>query len=152
MKHSALLVSLCFFLFYSCNFFPGKSDSSKTILSISEEKFLINGQPTYKDRVWLGYPIEGLLMNSRMVQGIFDDLNPETVELWKYPDTNVWDANRNTDEFVKNMQTWYEHGLLSFTINLQGGSPQGYSREQPWDNSAFNEDGSLETGLYESPE
>ncbi len=78
-----------------------------------------------------------------MVQGIFDDLNPETVEQWKYPDTKVWDANRNTDEFVKNMQSWYEHGLLSFTINLQGGSPQGYSREQLWDNSAFDEDGSL---------
>jgi hypothetical protein len=33
--------------------------------------------------------------------------------------------------------------LLAFTINLQGGSPQGYSREQPWHNSAIESDGGL---------
>jgi hypothetical protein len=33
--------------------------------------------------------------------------------------------------------------LLSFTINLQGGSPQGYSNDQPWNNSAFTEEGAL---------
>ena len=42
--------------------------------------FHINGQPTYAGRTWQGHKIEGLLLNSRMVQGIFDDLNPETVE------------------------------------------------------------------------
>lgn len=41
------------------------------------------------------------------------------------------------------MAEWRRHGLLSFTINLQGGSPQGYSQNQPWHNNAFNEDGSL---------
>src|SRR2546421_4144199 len=34
-------------------------------------------------------------------------------------------------------------GLLAFTINLQGGSPEGYSKEQPWNNSAFRPNGSL---------
>src|SRR5207247_10909475 len=34
-------------------------------------------------------------------------------------------------------------GLLAVTINLQGGSPQGYSKNQPWHNSAFTPDGSL---------
>jgi hypothetical protein len=29
------------------------------------------------------------------------------------------------------MPAWREHGLLAVTINLQGGSPQGYSRDQP---------------------
>ncbi|MGB8492670.1 MAG: hypothetical protein WCE64_16570 [Bacteroidales bacterium] len=143
MKHTTILVLISICFLSSCNFLTKKSGSARTTLSISGEKFLINGQPTYKGRVWKGYPIEGLLMNSRMVQGIFDDLNPETVDNWKYPDTHIWDANRNTDEFVNNMPSWHEHGLLSFTINLQGGSPQGYSSEQPWDNSAFNEDGSL---------
>ena len=38
---------------------------------------------------------------------------------------------------------WREHGLLAFTINLQGGSPQGYSKEQPWHNSAITADGAL---------
>ena len=37
----------------------------------------------------------GLLLNSRMVQGIFDDINPETFDKWKYPDTEQWDAEQN---------------------------------------------------------
>jgi hypothetical protein len=129
-------------------FSPSEKRAGKpsTVVSISKDKFLINGEPSYKGRTWQGYPIEGLLMNSRMVQGIYDDTNPETVNLWKYPDTGKWDADRNTREFIDNMETWYRHGLLSFTINLQGGSPQGYSKEQPWINSAFNEDGSLKPG------
>ncbi|GAB3959527.1 hypothetical protein GCM10028805_55810 [Spirosoma harenae] len=77
-----------------------------------------------------------------MVQGIFDDLNPETRTKWAYPDTKIWDPNRNTDEFIAAMPIWKEHGLLAFTINLQGGSPEGYSQSQPWINSAFNPNGS----------
>jgi hypothetical protein len=114
-----------------------------TAVAIHEAKFLINGQPTYKDRKWNGQSIEGLLFNSRMVQATFDDLNPKTVDLWAYPDTKKWDANRNTDEFIAQMPTWRKHGLLAFTLNLQGGSPQGYSKDQPWHNSALKEDGSL---------
>jgi hypothetical protein len=78
-----------------------------------------------------------------MVQGIFDDLNPATATNWAYPDTGKWDAERNTREFIAAMPEWRRHGLLAFTINLQGGSPQGYSKEQPWHNSAINADGSL---------
>lgn len=89
--------------------------------------------------------LEGLLPNSRMVQGIFDDLNPETRPNWKYPDTGVWDADRNTNEFIAAMPSWREHGLLAFTLNLQGGSPYGYSGPvQSWLNSAFRPDGSLD--------
>jgi hypothetical protein len=115
----------------------------KTEVGIHGEMFTINGEPTYKGRIWNGKKIEGLLMNSRMVQGIFDDLNPQTVEKWKYPDTGKWDPERNTREFIAAMPEWRKHGLLAFTINFQGGSPQGYSKEQPWHNSAFTEDGSL---------
>jgi hypothetical protein len=80
-----------------------------------------------------------------MVQGIFDDSNPETLNFWNYPDTRKWDPDRNTDEFIRNMETWKQHGLLSFTINIQGGSPFGYSkiREQVWNNSGYARDGSL---------
>jgi hypothetical protein len=87
--------------------------------------------------------IEGLLMNSRMVQGIFDDLNPDTRGRWAYPDTKQWDPERNTREFIAAMPKWRKHGLLGFTINLQGGSPEGYSQDQPWHNSAFHPDGTL---------
>src|SRR5256886_3458510 len=41
------------------------------------------------------------------------------------------------------MPLWRAKGLLAFTINLQGGSPEGYSRSQPWMNSSFETDGSL---------
>jgi hypothetical protein len=81
-------------------------------------------------------------MNARMVQGVFDDLNPATRPAWDYPD-GPWDAERNTREFLAAMPAWRAHGLLAFTVNLQGGSPQGYSREQPWHNSAFESDGAL---------
>ena len=117
--------------------------SRKTGVSISGEKILINQVPTLKAVTWKGINMEGLLPNSRMVQGIFDDLNPETVSMWKYPDTGEWDPERNTDEFVAAMPLWREHGLLGFTINLQGGSPQGYSRHQPWHNSAIDSLGNL---------
>ena len=119
-----------------------------TSVSIRGEDFYINGQPTYAGRIWDGHRIEGLLLNSRMVQGIFDDLNPETTNRWAYSDTGKWDADRNTREFIAAMPEWRRHGLLAFTLNLQGGSPYGYSREQPWRNSAFNPDGSLRTDYF----
>ncbi len=114
-----------------------------TAVSIVGRAFHINGQPTYAGREWNGHSIEGLLLNSRMVQGIFDDLNPETRSRWAYPDTGTWDADRNTREFIAAMPAWREHGLLAFTLNLQGGSPEGYSKNQPWHNSALKPDGSL---------
>lgn len=115
----------------------------RTSVAIKGDEFLINGRPTYEGRRWRGTRIQGLLMNSRMVQGIFDDLNPDTRSRWAYPDTGRWDADRNTREFIAAMPEWRRHGLLGFTINLQGGSPQGYSREQPWHNNGFHPDGTL---------
>lgn len=114
-----------------------------TTVSIRGDSFYINGQPTYAGRTWQGHNIQGLLFNSRMVQGTFDDLNPETSAQWAYPDTHQWDPERNTNEFIAAMPDWRRHGLLAFTLNLQGGSPQGYSKQQPWLNSAFTSDGTL---------
>ena len=51
-----------------------------TQVSIEGDRIFINGQPTYAGRTWCGNRIEGLLLNWRMVQGIFDDLNPEDGE------------------------------------------------------------------------
>ena len=115
----------------------------RTRVAIEGDRFLINSRPTYEGRTWRGHRIEGLLLNARLVQGIFDDLNPATRSRWAYPDTGRWDAERNTREFLAAMPEWRRHGLLAFTLNLQGGSPQGYSQEQPWHNSAFESDGSL---------
>ena len=117
--------------------------TGKTRVAIRGEKFFINDRPTYAGVTWRGKPVEGLLLNSRMTQGIFDDLNPETRNNWLYPDTGAWDAERNTSEFIAAMPSWLAHGVLAFTLNLQGGSPYGYSKDQPWVNSAFAPDGGL---------
>jgi len=119
------------------------SPKRHTEVSIRGADFHINGRPTYEGRTWNGRRIEGLLMNSRMVQGVFDDRNPDTAKQWAYHDSGKWDAERNTREFIAAMPAWRRHGLLAVTINLQGGSPQGYSRDQPWHNSAIEPDGSL---------
>jgi hypothetical protein len=115
----------------------------RTKITIVGDAFWIDGQPTYAGRNWRGLRIEGLLLNSRMVQGIFDDRNPATCARWAYPDTGRWDPDRNTAEFCAAMADWRAHGLLAFTLNLQGGSPEGYSVEQPWHNSAYDAEGRL---------
>ena len=114
-----------------------------TRVAISGDQFLIDDRPTYEGRMWDGCPIEGLLLNSRTVQATYDDLNPATVHRWAYPDTGIWDPARNTREFAEALPSWHACGLRAVTLNLQGGSPEGYSGEQPWHNSAFEADGSL---------
>jgi hypothetical protein len=131
---------LCFFILL---IFSVQISGQNTRVSIRGEKFFINGKPTFEGRTWNGISVEGLLPNSRMVQGVFDDLNPETVSKWKYPDTGIWSAERNTNEFIAAMPAWRNHGLLAFTISFQGGSPEGYSASQPWENNAFEADGKI---------
>ncbi len=116
---------------------------NKTKIEIKQGGFEINGAPTYAGRSHRGRKVEGLLLNSRMVQGTFDDLNPETVARWRFPDGEAWNPDRNTDEFIAAMPLWRAHGLLAITLNLQGGSPEGYSETQPWHNNAFTPSGGL---------
>jgi hypothetical protein len=114
-----------------------------THIMIDGDQFWIDGQPTYKGRTFRGHQIEGLLLNSRMVQATFDDANPETRSRWAYPDTGKWDPERNVQEFLDVLPVYREHGLLAVTVNFQGGSPEGYSKEQPWDNNGFTPNGNL---------
>jgi len=120
-----------------------------TAVSIRADQFLINERPTYPGRTYKGMKVEGLLMNVRAVQAIFDDLNPETRSRWAYPDTGKWDPERNTREFIAALPEWRSHGALAFTVNLQGGSPEGYSKGQPWENSAIAPDGGLRPAYME---
>ena len=121
----------------------------KTTISIHDTDFIINNQPTYKGRTHQGRRIEGLLLNSRMVQAVFDDQNPETVVNWQYPDTKVWDPDRNTNEFCSALSIYKDHGLLAVTVGLQGGGPiykpQVYEH---YINSAFEWDGSLKPAYF----
>ena len=116
----------------------------RTELQIDGTGFLINGRPTYAGRGDRGRRLEGLLFNSRMVQAIFDDECAETRPLWRYPDTGIWDPERNTDEFCAALPTYRAHGLLAVTVGLQGGgsvyTPDVYRRYR---NSAFTETGDL---------
>jgi len=116
--------------------------AGKTTVSIQGDRFLINGRPTYEGRTCGDLRIEGLLLNSRMVQATFDDRNPETRSMWDYPD-GPWDAERNVQSFLDMLPVYRDHGMLAFTVNMQGGSPEGYSPHQPWHNSAFEADGSI---------
>ena len=60
--------------------------NKRTTVDIVGNAFAINGELTYAGRNYRGMRIEGLLMNARLVQGVFDDLNPETRDMWRYPD------------------------------------------------------------------
>lgn len=121
---------------------PTASPSRHTKVSIKGNQFYINDQLTYQGRYYKNHKIEGLLFNARLVQGIFDDLNPVSRDGFVYPDTKIWDPNRNTDDFLAAMPSWYAHGLLAFTLNLQGGSPLGYGNKD-WVNSTFTSTGDL---------
>ncbi len=75
-----------------------------------------------------GAPAEGLLMNVRMVNAIFEDRHRNDVN----PDAI-------TDRFLSHLPDYAANGVNAFTINLQGGMP-GYEGAR---NSAFESDGSL---------
>lgn len=113
-----------------------------TEVSIHGHEFWIDGQPTYAGRKFAGCKIQGLLFNVRAVQATFDDENPATRDYWAYPDTGVWDPERNTDEFCAALSTWRDHGVLAFTLNAQGGGAR-YNAEvyDHYDNSAFTREG-----------
>ena len=80
MKRTNLLSALLTLglLLYSCNPPLSQIKSIKRLFQLRMKNFWLMAQKPTKGVTWQGYPIEGLLMNSRMVQGIFDDLNPET--------------------------------------------------------------------------
>lgn len=97
--------------------------AEKTRISIADGQWRLNGGVTYP-----GTPAEGLLMNVRMVNAVFEDKNRPS-----------FDAEGNTSEFIARIPEYVAHGIRAFTINLQGGFP-GYEGA---DNSAFRPDGSL---------
>jgi hypothetical protein len=97
--------------------------SRKTRVSIDGTRWQINGRITYP-----GARAEGLLMNVRMVNAIFEDR--------QRPD---FDPEANTAAFLDKLPDYVAHGVRAFTICLQGGMP-GYEGAV---NSAFEPDGSL---------
>lgn len=115
-----------------------------TTIAVQGEDFYIDGQPTHAGRTFEGRPVQGLLFNVRAAQATFDDANPHTRQNWRYPDTGVWDPDRNTAEFCDAVGDWRRHGVLGFTINFQGGGaiyvPDVYDH---FDNNAFTPAGDV---------
>jgi len=121
-----------------------------TEIQLDGTRFLIDGRPTCAGFTYKGGSIEGLLFNSRMIQAIFDDANPETAVHWRYPDTGRWNPDRNTDEFCAALPEYRRHGLLAVTVGLQGGgsiyTPGIYDHSI---NSAFAPDGTFHPAYFE---
>ena len=105
-------------------------------------RFRIDGTPTYAGRSWRGHRIEGRLFNSRMANAIADDENPSTRGAWAYADGD-WDAERSTREFIAALPSLSRARAAGSLLNLSGGSPQGYSWNQPWKICGFTPDGTI---------
>ena len=96
----------------------------RTRVTVVNGQWHLNGTITHP-----GSAAEGLLMNVRMVNAIFEDRA-------KHLD---FDAEANTDRFIARIPDYAAHGVNAFTICLQGGMP-GYEGAV---NSAFEPDGCL---------
>jgi CubicO group peptidase (beta-lactamase class C family) len=113
-----LLTQFLVFLAIAAPAFAGQ-----TRVSIVDGRWQLNGAVTYP-----GTKAEGLLMNVRMVNAVFEDRNRPT-----------FDADANTSEFIAQIPDYVAHGARAFTVCLQGGMP-GYEGAI---NSAYEADGSL---------
>ncbi|MFI3207070.1 MAG: hypothetical protein R3Y33_07460 [Clostridia bacterium] len=109
-----------------------------TNLSIESTKFLINNKLTYSEIENCPKEYHGLLMNSRMIQGIFDDASDVT-RFNRYG--KEFSADKNTDEFIDSLQDWYNHGLRAVAVGFQGGGPCFTMDNHTIDNNPFSEDG-----------
>jgi len=109
-------------------------------IGIEGERFLRDGVATHAGRSFRGRSIEGLLFISRMANAVVDDRNPATRGVWDYAD-GPWEAERSTREFIAALPAYRRAGLDAVAVNMQGGSPQGYSWHQPWHLSGFAPDG-----------
>ena len=122
----------------------------RTTVSIQGDRFFINGKPTYAGRSYKGMKIEGLLMNSRDGAGHLRRPEPgdaRQVGLPGHAASGTRSATRASSS--PPCRSGARHGLLAFTVNLQGGSPEGYSKTQPWENSAIDPEGNLRPAYME---
>ncbi|MBC7781021.1 MAG: hypothetical protein H7125_13055 [Proteobacteria bacterium] len=128
-----------------------------TVLTIHGDSFQINGRPTYAGHVHHGRSIEGRLFCVRAAQATFDDENWPRIKSYDagtgvrsfaYPDTGVWDAERNLTEFCAALPSWKAHGISAVVLSFQGGRPilnvwKNRCDPQPWVNVGFERDGRL---------
>ncbi len=121
-----------------------RAAARQTTVAIQGDRFLINGQPTYAGRTWRGMKIEGLLMNSPHGAGHLRRPEPGDARTGG-PTPTRSSGTRSATRASSSPPCPSGAGTAcsASRINLQGGSPQGYSQEQPWHNSGFDPDGTL---------
>jgi hypothetical protein len=101
---------------------------ARTVVTVDGGRFRVNGAVTYR-----GQPAEGMLMNVRMANAVFEDTNRP----W-------FDPIANTNEFVARMPEYVSLGMRAFTVSLQGGYP-GYEGAR---NTAFLKNGDLKASYF----
>ncbi|MFQ5809948.1 MAG: hypothetical protein ACE5JM_10045, partial [Armatimonadota bacterium] len=106
---------------------------TKTWVALMDGRWHVDGRTTYP-----GATAEGLLMNVRMVNCVFEDRNDETRP-------EGFDPAANTDAFIVQIPDYVAHGMRAFTVFLQGGMP-GYENAI---NSAFTPEGELRPSYME---
>lgn len=117
-----------------------------TILNTSGERFLINGQPTYKPD-GARERSHGLLMNARFIQGIFHDAADEE-RFQRFG--RGFEPERNTDDLIAALPAWYAAGLRAFTVGFQGGGPCFTVANGTVDNNPFGADGTAIDRKYQA--
>ncbi len=119
--------ALVLLLFIRCSD-TSNEKQSKTKVSIVNKSWYFNDEIINPDS-----PAEGLLMNVRMVNAVFEDRGPELEK-----QTGLFDPEGNMQEFIDKIPEYVSNGVNAFTISLQGGMP-GYEGAV---NTAYNPDGS----------
>lgn len=120
----------------------------KTSYRIENGDFYINGVKTYEDGDTNDKRIHGLLFNTRFIQGVFDDENPDNIG--KYDRFGrTFDAEENTDKLIEALAEWYEAGVRAITVGLQGGGPIfTYDDWSVIHSGCFSEDGKQMNEAY----
>jgi len=131
----------------------------QTVVAIRGPQFTLNGQPTYTAASGFRSAdpnLQGVLLNVRAVQAIFDDANYPNggSRAHPYPSSLVgdisfdypggpWDPERNVREFLAALPEWRRCGVLAITVNLQGGGPSDGNSTRQYLNSGFDPHGAL---------
>jgi hypothetical protein len=106
------------------------SESNRqTAVAINQTIWLINDKPAHS-----GAAAEGLLLNVRMVNTVFEDTSNQIDRLMP-----GFDPEENSTRFINKLPDYVANGVAAITVSLQGGMP-GYEGAI---NSAFHADGSL---------
>ena len=116
----------------------------KTTISIHNTLFRINGDLTYSEIPTNRPEAQGLLMNARFIQGVFDDVDdPGRFARWGHAE---WDPTAHTQGLIDALPQWYDHGLRAFTVGFQGGGPcfTSTTRRSPTTLSALTEPASTQ--------